>query len=355
MTIIAENVADAVAQIRAKLGPSAVVTNVRKIPASGITKLWQKPKIEVIAIKQDQPTNSDSSQQSEIAILRQELDFLKQTISKNAILNVLQDQAKSNQPQQTFSKTQTQWKIPRILEDLGFMPGVIGLIMDRLETTYGKDPPKLLSEEILLLKQVLSKAWRTPEEFNTDSTQTHIFIGPMGSGKSVLLCKILARTVLCESRKTGVWLMDTNTVNLSEIVPLYCEILNVPFSRGKNESFLDEQTILLVDLPGVDWKDSNNIEFLNETLKTLQPTSVHLVLNASIETRILFAQLNAFSRLKIDDLNFTHIDEEPRWGKLWNFVLGTNFSIRWLSAGQNIPGQIFQASAESLINQLFPQ
>ena len=50
---IAESAPDAVAQIRAKLGPDAVVVNVRQLPADGLAKLWKSPRIEVLAYKPD--------------------------------------------------------------------------------------------------------------------------------------------------------------------------------------------------------------------------------------------------------------------------------------------------------------
>ena len=48
-TYLAESVADAVSQIRETLGPEAVVLNVRRLPAEGLARLWQKPRIEVLA------------------------------------------------------------------------------------------------------------------------------------------------------------------------------------------------------------------------------------------------------------------------------------------------------------------
>jgi len=50
---VADSAADAVAQIRAKLGPDAVVVNVRQLPADGLAKLWKTPRIEVLAYKPD--------------------------------------------------------------------------------------------------------------------------------------------------------------------------------------------------------------------------------------------------------------------------------------------------------------
>jgi flagellar biosynthesis GTPase FlhF len=85
-------------------------------------------------------------------------------------------------------------------------------------------------------------------------------------------------------------------------------------------------------------------------LGALPQPHVHLVLNAACEISILFEQLNAFAALAPEDVIFTHLDEERRRVKLWNFVLGTNYPLSFLGAGQKIPGE-FQRAESAL---LFP-
>jgi flagellar biosynthesis protein FlhF len=69
----------------------------------------------------------------------------------------------------------------------------------------------------------------------------------------------------------------------------------------------------------------------------------------------MMAQARAFAALPVEDLIITHLDEESRWGKLWNLALGTNYPIRYLSTGQNIPGDFCAASAEIILARQFPQ
>jgi flagellar biosynthesis GTPase FlhF len=45
---------------------------------------------------------------------------------------------------------------------------------------------------------------------------------------------------------------------------------------------------------------------------------------------------------------FTHLDEERRRVKLWNFVLGTNCSVSFLGGGQKIPGDFRRAESALL-------
>jgi flagellar biosynthesis GTPase FlhF len=81
----------------------------------------------------------------------------------------------------------------------------------------------------------------------------------------------------------------------------------------------------------------------------LPAPQIHLVLNAAYEASGLLAQTAAFARWPVADLICTHLDEEARWGKLWNLVLGTKFALGFLSAGQNVPGDFQAASLERLL------
>src|SRR5260221_12648348 len=71
---IADSAADALTQIREKLGPEAVVLNVRQLPLSGISRLWQRARIEVLACAPP-PKPADP-----LADLRQEIADLKEKL-----------------------------------------------------------------------------------------------------------------------------------------------------------------------------------------------------------------------------------------------------------------------------------
>jgi len=72
------------------------------------------------------------------------------------------------------------------------------------------------------------------------------------------------------------------------------------------------------------------------------------------ELPLLLAQARVFSLLPVDDLILTHLDEEPRWGKIWNVVLGTNCPVRFLSAAQNVPEEFLPATRERILTRQFP-
>src|SRR5437899_1055906 len=112
---------------------------------------------------------------------------------------------------------------------------------------------------------------------------------------------------------------------------------------------------VLIDLPGVDWREAAAVAELGGRLNEFPGARAQLVLNAAYETPLMLAQIRAFATLPVADLVFTHLDEERRWGKLWNFVLGTDYALRFLSAGQNIPGNFFEAAPELILARQFPR
>jgi flagellar biosynthesis GTPase FlhF len=88
--------------------------------------------------------------------------------------------------------------------------------------------------------------------------------------------------------------------------------------------------VWFVDLPGVNPNDANALAQLQQRSRALPGAQVHLVLNAAYETPLLLAQAASVCRLADPDVIVTHLDEETRWGKLWNLVLGTNCTLRFL-------------------------
>jgi flagellar biosynthesis protein FlhF len=348
---LAASAEEAVALIRAQLGPEAVVLNVRRLPANGLARLWQKPMIEVLACKPEAPApapvpESSSPLSETLAEFRQQLEQIKQQVE--------------NRPAPEISVAEPvelhagQWRVGTILQKSGLLPLQAQKILDRLHTKYGEDPPASLGEEINRTQEVLSSFWGKTSPAADKSL--HVCIGPAGCGKTTYLCKWLTQTVLVDGRMARVWRLDGATANTAESLSVYCEILGTAHERvwRPGAETLSED-IGFIDLPGVDWRKPAALKELDCQIKQFGGARVHLVLNGAYDISILLAQLRAFSALPIDDLVITHLDEESGWGKIWNLVLGTNYTVRHFSAGQNIPGDLSEASPEMIFARQFPR
>lgn len=354
---IAASAEEAVAQIRAKLGPEAVVLNVRPLPANGLARLWQKPMIEVLAHRPETPAAEPAPVAEAIAEFRQQLDAIKQQFETQALRD--EREAPDVEPHvlpamvtETAELNSGEWRVGAVLQKTGLLPLHAQSILDQIRAEHGETPPPLLTDEIALARAALSRRWRQPRPFSSHSR--HVLIGPAGSGKTTCLCKWLTQAVLVEGRQARVWRLDGATANMAESLSVYCDILGVPGERRWQEagSAIAEE-IGFIDLPGVDWRKPVAVKELAGQLKQFGSPHVHLVLNGAYDISVLLAQIRAFAVLPIQDLILTHLDEESRWGKAWNLVLGTNYSLRYFSTGQNIPGDFSEASAEAILARQF--
>jgi flagellar biosynthesis GTPase FlhF len=231
----------------------------------------------------------------------------------------------------------------------GLLPGFARHVAWEAERLRGSNLARSREEEMAAVATVLTYSWKKPPRRPTP-TRWHAFVGAPGVGKTTCLCKWLAQVALLADCPARAWRVDGPTANTAESLSVYGEVLGVPVERAwpdTPESSAGE--VQFLDVPGANWKDLGALGELRKRLHPIPDLQIHLVLNAAYEVPLLREQIEAFSRLPITDLIFTHVDEETRWGKLWNFVLGTEFAIGFLSAGQNVPGDFWAASPEQLL------
>jgi flagellar biosynthesis protein FlhF len=330
VTITAENANAALAQIHDQLGPDAVVVSVRKLPAHGISRLWHQSKnIEVVAGVPDELPKHKTH-----AVPPGEDAYVP-----------FGDKVELEIPATKLAARR--WRSVTWLESMGLMPVFADQLEQKVCALHGNNPPPMPIAEWLAVRDVLATFWKPARQEIEGSGRPHIFIGPAGSGKTTALCKWMTGAVLTEEHSVRVWRLDGETANVSEFLSLHCELIGVPVARFWNVPE-EPADLFFVDFPGVETHNRHALAALEDQITALPNPIVHLVLNAAYESSVLFEQFYAFAALKPDDVIFTHLDEERRRVKLWNFVLGTNCSISFLGAGQKIPGDFHRAGAALL-------
>jgi len=321
-SFIADSTEEALARIRAELGPEAMVLNVRRLPGAGISKLWQQPRVEVVAGIPD----AESSE-------------------SKPLTNLLQRIATLNRQMPPLSE-----------QDRG-----------RIESLFPTASDSVIQEARLASSGKPKQA----------AANLHLFVGPPGVGKTTCLSKWLAQIVLLGGRSARVWRLDGHTANTAESLSVYGEILGVPVSRcwsaedhrwfarsaAARRSFPislrssspsppseggegrgEEGETGFIDLPGVDFHDATALGELKGRAESLRAT-IHLVLNAAYDPPVLLEQVRAFSSLPMANVILTHLDEEHRAEKLRDLARRISYPIAYLSAGQNVPGTFRQAGA----------
>ncbi len=355
-SFIAASAEEAVTQIRARLGPEAVVLNVRPLPANGLARFWQRPMIEVLACKPEAPVSEPAPISEALAEFRQQLYEIKQQVESQAsraerepLISDSEDLTRISAEVSDLTGSHSRAGV--VLNKAGLLPLHVQHVLDQLHAEHGDVSSVSLGEEIALTRAVLAKSWRKSRPIAPNSV--HVLIGPAGSGKTTCLCKWLTQAALVDGRLARVWRLDGATANMAESLSVYCEILGVPAERAWQADGKLREDIGFIDLPGVDWRKPAAVRELTRQIEQFGAIHAHLVLNGAYDISTLLAQARAFSGLPIEDLIITHLDEESRWGKVWNLALGTNYSIRHFSTGQNIPGDFHEASAEMIFARQF--
>jgi flagellar biosynthesis protein FlhF len=326
-TFTAENAHAAVRVVQENLGPEAVIVNVRQLPAQGISRLLNRHgHIEVTACVPDK-----APPKHEVPAGADDYVPFGELVDDGSL----------------SPRVERRWRSLAWLESLGLLPEFADRIETKLRSVNAGMPPPNPIAEWNLVRDTLAAFWRTPPKHVENKGRPHVFIGAAGAGKTTVICKWLTAAVLTGEQRARVWRLDGETVNTSEFLSLHCELLGVPVERFWNGADVAED-LLFVDLPGVETHDAAGMKVLREQLQSLPAPHIHLVLNAAYDTELLFEQFRAFAALLPEDLIFTHLDEEHRRVKLWNFVLGTNCTLGWLAGGQKLPGEFKPAETALL-------
>jgi flagellar biosynthesis protein FlhF len=230
--------------------------------------------------------------------------------------------------------------------------------IEQLPVPLKSDPNKVINFFHLVLRRLIPIKMEVP--LQSQQRKIMMFVGPTGVGKTTTIAKLAARYAykLGDNYKVGIITLDSFRVGAVEQLQAYTNIMRLPLEVVKKPEDLSESiarlkdcNYILIDTAGSSQYDQDKIDLILEyQLKVDVNIEKTLVLPANVKQSDLAEIYEHYSKLDIDYLTYTKLDETKSFGNLISFVHKVKKSITYFSIGQNVPDDLIEADAKFLIN-----
>ena len=327
---------EAVKVLRERLGENARVISVRQVEGTGLAKFLQAPKLEVIAEKvAPAPASAPASDPPDVTNAATESHEMP-LVPTVAVA----EPVSASSP------------LARLLH----AGGVSAQILARLRST-----PKWSALEAMPPGTALSRIGIILREQFRARPRRELgdriaFIGSPGAGTTSALCKRLATDVFVRQRGGVVLKLDLDRANPGDALSVFCDALGVPCVRSVPDvPTLAAKQSLFIDVPGILTNRTEEVQELTTALGPLFTTSRVMVINAAYESALIKRSYEFAERADCTHVVFTHLDELTHWGKLWDFLLGSNLTPLFLGTGPNIAGDFEENVFDAVLARTFPE
>lgn len=175
-------------------------------------------------------------------------------------------------------------------------------------------------------------------------------VGPAGSGKTALVAGLAVHAHLAGTRTALVSLDGVGVAGTAALQAL-AGALAAPCTLALGPEAVaaaagaSGQALVLVDTPGLGFRDAPGLAALGPLLAAARPREVHLVLPATTKREDLLAAIRAFGPLAPTHLAFTRLDETCTWGAVLAAAVEGGRGLSYLVAGRELPGDVRPAGA----------
>ncbi len=308
--------AEAVDSIRARLGPTARVVSVRNEPRGALGRLFGSARFEVVAELPPPPAPAP-------------------------------EPVPAAEPGDALVLSEP--RLPAVLRRAGFPERLVG----RLEASPGwRDASRRpLHEALADLARDLRAAARPPRPLPARVA----FLGAAGVGRTSALCKWLAREVFDRSRLGTVWKVEFDRPNPAPSLEVFCEALGVPLEHyAPGATGEPSGDFLFADLPGLPAPGTRAARDCATFLDRERMGGRVLVLNAAYDADALRAAYARGRDFGATHLVCTHLDEAPRCGRLWEFLLEGELAPLFLGTGPGLTGELETDVLETVLRRTLP-
>ncbi len=209
-----------------------------------------------------------------------------------------------------------------------------------------------------LLEKRIESRLSPPRE--GEGANVRILVGAAGVGKTTTLAKLAARNEEGE-REVALVSLDHFRIGATDQLRRYAELLDSPFEEAARFSDLPRVVeryrghAVLVDTAGRGKEAREGFEAVSALRDALGPdVSVELVLDATSRREVHRAQLARFAPMAPDRIIFAKTDECDSLVDAANLVLDSDCpSLCWIGTGQRVPEDLRPVEADQLARAAF--
>lgn len=328
---------EAVTLIRQKLGPAARVLSVRSVEPKGLKKFFSAPRLEVIA-QIDGPVDEETVAAAQAPAPARVDDHDATSLEESSDEPALPATEESEPDEITPPRFNIQHTAIG-LTDLLRRSGLTETALSRLQSgaNWGEinrlPLHRALAETSRLLRaRAETRAARPP-------LSRAAFLGAAGVGRTTALCKWLSAEVFRRARVGHVVTIEFDRPNPLGPLPVFAEALGVPLAHFPCETQpAVPGGFVYFDLPSISTRRPKDNAALGTWLDREQILERVLVLNAAYDRAAMREAYAAGRDLGATHLVFTHLDEVPQWGKLWDYLFDEELEPLFLATGPSLTG-----------------
>jgi len=193
---------------------------------------------------------------------------------------------------------------------------------------------------------------RIPAPTDAGSQIVLAFVGPTGAGKTTTVAKLAAHPRVFAGATVGILNLDTYRVGAAEQIGHYGTLSDVPVASAHTPADLISARrqlracrVVLVDCPGRGPRLHSDTANVGEMLDLLRPSERHLVMPVGTQPALVRRTVEHFAAFGITHLLATKVDEMPDDWILFDVAADLGLPMRWLADGQTVPQDLRSASA----------
>jgi flagellar biosynthesis protein FlhF len=330
----AENRQEAMKQVKAVLGPEALILSSRSIRNPSQP---QRSIFEIVAAM-------DSDPAPEFPKPRPRAPFRNQ---------------------RAYPEERTAPPLPnRILEKLlacGLSPDWVNPLIRELSTLSEKEKRPGGEKIQDYLVQKLAEGVEVAEP-NRTGGRVWALVGPTGVGKTTTIAKLAAYFSLKLAQKVLLLTIDTYRIGAVEQLATYARILGLPLKVAASPKELKtcleergEQDLVLIDTAGRSPNNTGMLDELRDFLTVSPVIGSHLVVSATTKEGDLKKIISGFGGLPLEGYICTKLDETDQYLPLFNQLVPTRRPLAYFTHGQRVPEDLEQVTKSRIVRLLSNQ